>query len=119
MRQLLPGAWTFAERPSGACLADYARLGWTSYVPGSCRGATVALTPGDRWTLWGWPYRFLDRMAAAEAECGDFTEAIRLTKKALELCGPEHPHRARLKLQLKLFEEERPFRDEPGALGNW
>jgi glycerophosphoryl diester phosphodiesterase len=74
VRQLLPGAWTFPERPTDACLADYARLGWTSYVPASCRGATVAMTPGDRWTLWGWPYRFLDRMAAANARVLMFGE---------------------------------------------
>jgi glycerophosphoryl diester phosphodiesterase len=74
VRQLLPGAWTFGERPSGACLGDYARLGWTSYVPASCRGATVAMTVGDRWKLWGWPYRFLDRMAAADARVVMFGE---------------------------------------------
>jgi glycerophosphoryl diester phosphodiesterase len=58
--ELLPGAWTFDPRPSGTCLADYVRIGWTSYVPGSCRGATVAIVLGDRWKLWGWPDRFLD-----------------------------------------------------------
>jgi glycerophosphoryl diester phosphodiesterase len=66
--QLLPGAWTFPERPTGSCVADYIRVGWTSMVPGSCRGATIALTVGERWKLWGWPYRFLDRMAAADAK---------------------------------------------------
>jgi glycerophosphoryl diester phosphodiesterase len=74
VRQLLPGAWTFPERPSGPCLADYARVGWTSFVPASCRGATIAMTLGDRWTLWGWPYRFLDRMAAADAKVMMFGE---------------------------------------------
>ncbi|MBV9930277.1 MAG: hypothetical protein JO013_04955 [Alphaproteobacteria bacterium] len=68
VRQLVPGAWTFAPRPDGACLADYVRLGWTSWVPASCRGATVAITLADRWKLWGWPYRFLDRLAGAEAK---------------------------------------------------
>lgn len=74
VRQLLPGAWTFPQRPSGACLGDYAKVGWTSWVPGSCRGATVAMTIGDRWKLWGWPYRFLDRMAAAGAKVLMFGE---------------------------------------------
>jgi glycerophosphoryl diester phosphodiesterase len=66
--QLLPGAWTFPEHPAGPCLADYVRTGWTSFVPASCHGATIALTVGERWKLWGWPYRFLDRMAAADAK---------------------------------------------------
>jgi tetratricopeptide (TPR) repeat protein len=52
-------------------------------------------------------------MARAEAECGDFKEAIRLTKKALEQAGPEYSERGRLELQLKLFEEGKPLRDEP------
>ncbi|HMC91604.1 MAG TPA: glycerophosphodiester phosphodiesterase family protein [Allosphingosinicella sp.] len=65
--QLLPGAWSFPEHPAGPCIADYVRVGWTSYVPASCRGATIALTVGERWKLWGWPYRFLGRMAAADA----------------------------------------------------
>lgn len=72
--QLLPGAWSFPRHSSGPCIADYVRLGWTSLVPASCHGATIALTVGERWKLWGWPYRFLDRMAAADARVLMFGE---------------------------------------------
>ena len=36
-------------------------------MPDSCRGATLILPRDGGWTLWGWPYRFLDRMAGAGA----------------------------------------------------
>jgi len=74
VRALLPGAWTFAPE-QGACVPAYFRVGWIGVVPGACRGATVALTIGDRWKLWGWPNRFLDRMAAADSRVLMFGEA--------------------------------------------
>jgi glycerophosphoryl diester phosphodiesterase len=74
VRQALGNVWTFAPHPPGNCVTDYVRIGWTSIVPASCRGATVALTVGDRWKLWGWPYRFLDRLAGAGANVMMFGE---------------------------------------------
>jgi glycerophosphoryl diester phosphodiesterase len=63
MKQVAPAAWAFS--PGGSCLADYARTGWTSLVPASCRNSTIIVPLGERWKIWGWPYRFLDRMAKA------------------------------------------------------
>jgi glycerophosphoryl diester phosphodiesterase len=47
------------------CLLRYFALGWSGYVPDSCRNS-VFLVPADyaRW-LWGFPNRFLARMDAA------------------------------------------------------
>jgi len=65
LRQLVPGAWYIDPEGPKACLKDYVKLGWTGFVPGSCRNTTVVVPLNYRWTLWGWPYRFLDRMAKA------------------------------------------------------
>ena len=53
---------------SETCLSAYRRTGWTSLAPDNCRGATLILPRDGAWTLWGWPYRFLDRMAGAGEE---------------------------------------------------
>ena len=65
MRALAPRAFVSSPGAATACLAGYRRTGWLGMVPGDCRGAAVALTPGANWTLWGWPYRFLKRLAGA------------------------------------------------------
>ena len=68
IRQLAPGAWVYDGAASKACLADYVRIGWTSIVPASCRGITVIVPLDERWKIWGWPYRFFDRMAKAHSK---------------------------------------------------
>jgi glycerophosphoryl diester phosphodiesterase len=65
MRALAPRAFASSPEAAARCLAGYRRAGWLGIVPGDCRGALVALTPGANWTLWGWPYRFLKRLAGA------------------------------------------------------
>jgi glycerophosphoryl diester phosphodiesterase len=67
IRRLVPGAWVLEEGQGDACLADYVKLGWTGFTPASCRNTTIVLTLDRRWALWGWPYRFLDRMAKANS----------------------------------------------------
>lgn len=64
LRQLVPGAWTFWKDEMKACLTDYAKVGWTGYVPASCRDTTVAVPLNYQWAIWGWPRRFLARMDA-------------------------------------------------------
>ncbi|WP_114954737.1 glycerophosphodiester phosphodiesterase family protein [Sphingosinicella terrae] len=79
LRQLTPGGWVLDRAASQACLSDYRRSGWTSLVPESCRGATLLLPRRGGLTLWGWPYRFLDRMAGVDARlliAGDSRRAL-------------------------------------------
>ena len=49
-----------------SCVARYVAIGWTGHVPDACRHALLLL-PEDRtrW-LWGWPDRFVARMAAVD-----------------------------------------------------
>ncbi|HEX8064412.1 MAG TPA: glycerophosphodiester phosphodiesterase family protein [Allosphingosinicella sp.] len=62
MKQLVPGAWTFWKGEMKACLTDYVKFGWTSYIPESCHNTTVAVPLNYQWAIWGWPKRFIARM---------------------------------------------------------
>ena len=52
---------------SETCLDAYRRTGWLGIVPDSCASRTLLVPRDGEWTLWGWPYRFLNRLAAADA----------------------------------------------------
>lgn len=65
LRALVPGAWFIDKEGPKACLTDYLKTGWTGFTPASCRNTTVVVPLNYRWALWGWPYRFLARMDAA------------------------------------------------------
>lgn len=67
IRQIAPEAWLFDPERSAACMAGYGRTGWAGLVPDECRGAVLAVPVDSGWRVWGWPYRFLDRMAGADA----------------------------------------------------
>jgi glycerophosphoryl diester phosphodiesterase len=63
LKALAPAAFTFTPGEESTCLQDYLRIGWTSFVPASCRNANVVLPLDRQFALWGWPNRFLARMA--------------------------------------------------------
>lgn len=63
MRQLAPRAWTWSLDEARACGEAYRAWGWTSYVPSNCRGKTIIVPLDRQFTIWGWPNRFLSRMA--------------------------------------------------------
>lgn len=67
LRRLAPNGWLLDPAASEACLSGYRAWGWLGRVPQSCRGTTVLIPRRGEWTLWGWPYRFLGRMAGAGA----------------------------------------------------
>ncbi len=47
------------------CFTRYLAYGWTGIVPPACRDTEVMLPINVAPWLWGWPNRFLDRMAKA------------------------------------------------------
>lgn len=65
LRALTPAGWVLDRQAGEACLTAYRRFGWSGIMPGRCRDATILFPPQGDWTLWGWPYRFLDRMGGA------------------------------------------------------
>jgi glycerophosphoryl diester phosphodiesterase len=64
-KELVPEAWAFDRAASEACRDAYFATGWTGIVPEECQNVTIALTLDRRWRNWGWPNRYLDRMAGA------------------------------------------------------
>lgn len=77
LKQQVPDAWVFGKDEIKACLIDYLKLGWSGYVPESCRDTTVAVPLNYQWAIWGWPNRFLDRMASVNTKVillGDMDE---------------------------------------------
>ncbi len=47
-----------------ACLVRYFMLGWSGYVPESCRNTIVMIPQNYAGFLWGWPHRFTRRFEA-------------------------------------------------------
>lgn len=50
------------------CIARYAALGWSGYVPDACRQGTLLIPINIAKWMWGWPNRFLDRMQAVDTQ---------------------------------------------------
>ncbi|GGX54244.1 glycerophosphoryl diester phosphodiesterase [Tateyamaria omphalii] len=46
------------------CLVRYLALGWSSYVPESCRNTIVMVPQNYASFMWGWPHRFTRRLEA-------------------------------------------------------
>ena len=67
-----------------SCLLRYAALGWSGYVPDSCRGGAMFVPSNIAPYLWGWPNRLAARLAAADTKLvvlgpyssGDFSTGI-------------------------------------------
>jgi glycerophosphoryl diester phosphodiesterase len=69
----------FSNQGVKRCGTDYAKWGWTGFVPASCRDQTIIVPLNYRWLAWGWPYRFLDRMTKANTRVllfGDYRDGV-------------------------------------------
>jgi glycerophosphoryl diester phosphodiesterase len=73
----LPGIKAWGSKQMIGCLTQYLGYGWTGIVPAGCRDTMVMVPVNYAWLLWGWPNRFIDRMADAGSE--------------VILIGPYHP----------------------------
>ncbi len=56
-------------------------------------------------------YRFLDTLAAAHAEVGNFAEAVKFQKKAVQMAPL--PIRWKFQQRLALYEQNKPYREPP------
>jgi tetratricopeptide (TPR) repeat protein len=62
-----------------------------------------------RWKEWNW----IDTLAAACAEAGDFKRAIEFEEQALRAGKPSEPDRNAMQERLLLYKRSQPFRDKP------
>lgn len=65
LREELPGLRTMSKATLKRGLLTYIALGWTGYVPASCRDTQLHIPEKYAPILWGWPDRFLSRMEKA------------------------------------------------------
>ena len=65
IRAIHPGAWAFSTEEGRRCMRDYRLLGWSGFLPASCRGGTMLLPLDGQFTAWGWPNRLIARMEEA------------------------------------------------------
>ncbi|WP_050886842.1 glycerophosphodiester phosphodiesterase family protein [Bradyrhizobium sp. ORS 285] len=60
----VPGVKTASRRSLKACLLRYIAYGWTGATPQACGSMAVFVPINVAPWLWGWPNRFLGRMAS-------------------------------------------------------
>jgi len=68
VKKLRPQLPVIHDRRGAKCTLAYAALGWTGYVPKTYRDGTVLAAMNMRALAWGWPNRFLGRMANANTD---------------------------------------------------
>lgn len=52
----------FSKSSVTRCLLQYIAVGWSGYVPNTCRSTMVMVPQNYTWLVWGWPHRFTRRM---------------------------------------------------------
>ncbi len=62
IRELYPDAWAWSPQEARVCSEDYVKIGWSGYLPESCRGKTLLVPLNYQWAFWGWPNRLIARM---------------------------------------------------------
>jgi glycerophosphoryl diester phosphodiesterase len=65
-KALHPSGFAFSTSGLKRCTIDYAKFGWSTFVPESCQNSVIGVPINIRHLIWGWPNRFLQRMEAAD-----------------------------------------------------
>ena len=55
----------FSKKSVKKCATGYVLIGWTGYVPESCRNTIVGVPKDYTPFIWGWPRLFVSRMEQA------------------------------------------------------
>ncbi|ESA34576.1 glycerophosphoryl diester phosphodiesterase [Leptolyngbya sp. Heron Island J] len=66
IRERLPLIQTLWIRRLKQCFVRYAAFGWLGYVPATCKQSMLMIPSNYTSWLWGWPNRFLQRMATVD-----------------------------------------------------
>lgn len=84
VREQLPHIRTMSRASLEGCLLRYIALGWSGYLPPRCNHTLLLIPANVAPWLWGWPQRFVQRMARIETSAflvddysgGGFSEGI-------------------------------------------
>ncbi|ARQ57400.1 UNVERIFIED_ORG: glycerophosphoryl diester phosphodiesterase [Rhizobium etli] len=68
IRRRVPDIKTASRQSLKGCLTGYIGYGWTSLLPDACKQRMMLVPINIAPWLWGWPDRFLNRMADAGTE---------------------------------------------------
>ena len=55
----------FSAGSNASCLLQYIAYGWTGATPSLCRNSALFIPVNVAPWLWGWPDKFMNRMASA------------------------------------------------------
>ena len=61
-RSKLPDIPSFSAQSIQGCLVRYIAYGWTGAIPSACEKSVLFVPINVAPWLWGWPYRFMNRM---------------------------------------------------------
>ncbi len=64
LQNTMPAIQTMSRTKFKSCIATYAALGWSGFVPRACRNTLVFVPINIGPWLWGWPHLFQQRMEA-------------------------------------------------------
>lgn len=62
LKERMPDLRVMSKATMKSCLLPYAAIGWTGYMPASCKDTELHIPDKIAPWLWGWPNRFLNRM---------------------------------------------------------
>lgn len=109
-----------ADYQQAATLVPALGLNGLAWVLATCPDASVrdgkraVEIAGKSCDLSDWKdWRFIDTLAAAYAEAGDFERAIDYAKRAGNMPGMTDAQRDEVRRHLETFEKKTPFREEP------
>jgi glycerophosphoryl diester phosphodiesterase len=82
LQKQLPNIRVMSKATLMKALVTYELLGWTGYVPAACRNTELHIPLKYAPYLWGWPYKFLERMERVNTQAiivqgdGKFSEGF-------------------------------------------
>jgi glycerophosphoryl diester phosphodiesterase len=62
VRSQLPSVPTMSPKLEKRCVVSYLGVGWSGYVPTTCRNSILLIPENVGPWLWGWPIKFVERM---------------------------------------------------------
>ncbi len=68
LKEKMPDLRVMSKETLTNALFEYIAIGWTGYIPASCRGAWLHIPIKYAPILWGWPYKFMDRMKSVDTK---------------------------------------------------